>query len=308
MLLAARGFSLLIDRLSLSPVLRMTLTGLFLLVLVGSSAYEVRMDQSRREGTSRILREALESPPRPSEQVPAGSHILYSTGGSDGLWAFGGGTLFRYVYLRPDITEQVVSSIGEMDSEDLRSLGKHDNLLVYQYNPSAKPAWTDITDQTLDLIQGIRDGDFPAPQSIDLRDPFLSQFFLGGDWSAAEPWGRWTDGPEASVTMAAPSADAKTTMLFVRLTAFLSETHPELRVDVLLDGTLIDEWTLNWPEDRPMQVREIDLPEGDYKDGRIQLTFKMDNPMSPVDLGLSINDQRRLGIGVERIWLDSPGD
>src|SRR5208283_2052822 len=113
-------------------------------------------------------------------------------------------------------------------------------------------------------------------------------------WSFAEKWGTWSDGDSASVLLALSSTPQNDLELLIDGHAFLTDKHPSLEVDILVNGHHVD--TLRYDLQSNGGVRVVKIPKALAleKNGQLWIKFNFKNPKSPAELGLS-DDARRLG-------------
>ena len=129
------------------------------------------------------------------------------------------------------------------------------------------------------------------PLDLDLSKAQVHVGLKG--FSAREPWGRWTEGEEAAVVLAAPLPP---------------------RFDLTLDG-----WGYGPNAGAPVEVRAGDAAATlvlrtsagsqtlSFRGATGQsLVFRIPHPSSPRELGAG-NDRRRLGIAVSRLAIRVPG-
>jgi SAM-dependent methyltransferase len=126
-------------------------------------------------------------------------------------------------------------------------------------------------------------------------DIFLSLYGLAD----AEPQGRWTDGPRASMTFILPEHVDKDVILKIEVSAFTwGDVLPEQVVNVSINGRDTAIWKIlnNYPRTRAVFVeREIIT-----KHKTVTVAFDLPNCTTPAALQIN-GDQRRLGIMLRRI-------
>ena len=141
----------------------------------------------------------------------------------------------------------------------------------------------------------------PAPYLFDFAGAFSlagterDGSVLGGGWHEAEPWGRWTDGVEASlrVVFAAPVAE------LLRLELDLNPSPVGARLTLCIDGTKL-------PVVHPVPGLNVWAIPPALVMGKTGFTLKLlvDEAVCPAALGKS-PDTRILGIGVSAVRLRS---
>jgi hypothetical protein len=120
------------------------------------------------------------------------------------------------------------------------------------------------------------------------------QVLLDG-WHEAEPWGRWTDGPQASLAIALPAPIAEP----VRLELDIVPSAAESPLAITVDGERFE------PVQPKPGVNGWDLPlELTAGKTRLVVTLRVDETIRPSQDGTS-RDDRILGIGVSAARLVS---
>jgi hypothetical protein len=123
-------------------------------------------------------------------------------------------------------------------------------------------------------------------------------------WSAPEEWGVWSDGPLATLLMDIAGADGQRLRLRLDAMAFVPNPLRPLRISVSArPGGPITELSL--PES-PQAPIMLDMPAGCWGRGPMELVFRLHDPCSPRDLGLS-EDGRRLGLGLRALTAEYAG-
>lgn len=149
----------------------------------------------------------------------------------------------------------------------------------------------------------------PAPNRLALgqvldfsaggnAEPFIS----GTGWSGGEPWGRWTDGAEASLEMKVGAPSSAGLELVAEVMAYVSERHPTQEVEVLVNDRRVGTW--NFRQEKPgVSERRLTIPAGSVQAAsKTRITFRPLEPVSPQALGNS-GDPRLLGLGVSKLRL-----
>jgi hypothetical protein len=137
---------------------------------------------------------------------------------------------------------------------------------------------------------------------IDFRADRDSEVYLGEGWSQAEADGAWTVGPESSVLLRlAADLELDSSLVAFRATPFVSEAHPELRVELRANGASLERWVFGLSDGA--EQHKAAIPAGAVgEDRRLRLDFVFENPASPAALGLS-PDARRLGLRFKTLLL-----
>ncbi len=146
----------------------------------------------------------------------------------------------------------------------------------------------------------------PLPAgSVRLSDSDAGQFLLSSGLSVAESEGRWTDGPDASLTFLAPQSVGQNLVVMIEAGAFIwREVLPEQAVKVIANGREVASWKISdgYPRTRPIY---LDAQIVDTKKV-INIRFQLPNCRSPASLHIN-SDPRRLGIFLRRLaWRAVP--
>ena len=118
-----------------------------------------------------------------------------------------------------------------------------------------------------------------------------ADLFLLDSWGHAEDWGIWTTGESARIVLPLPEQGANT-IDFV-FNAFVADGHPYQEIEVSIAGHQIVQRLAKSLGNKV----EITIPKSVESVGYIDLTIKVNKPISPKSLGLA-NDDRRLGVGL----------
>jgi hypothetical protein len=118
-------------------------------------------------------------------------------------------------------------------------------------------------------------------------------------WYEAEEGGTWTMGEKASLLMDVSSLRCACDIsLKVRVRPLVVPTSPELRIKIVVNGTIVLKTVLRSDGDLNAHVpKGIINPES-----LLRIDFLIGNPKVPLDLGLN-QDPRRLGMVVESLVL-----
>ena len=119
--------------------------------------------------------------------------------------------------------------------------------------------------------------------------------FLGPGWSVPENWGTWSIQKSASIQLPLPAEDPK--KLIIHAQAFITDSHPQQRVNIYINQIFIKEVILL---DRMKNRIELPLPQAFNVQQQIKLQFQFPDAISPQSLGLGI-DTRPLAMGIEFI-------
>jgi hypothetical protein len=120
-------------------------------------------------------------------------------------------------------------------------------------------------------------------------------------WSSPETSGTWTVGPEAALLMRLAPPRGAAFELTADVAPFLTPHHRKLKVDVIVNDTIIDQWRFTSSTQRGTKrtvVRDV------VGDGPMLLRFRMWGARSPASLRLS-SDARTLGLYVHTLRISS---
>ncbi|WP_217573738.1 glycosyltransferase [Mesorhizobium sp. GbtcB19] len=143
------------------------------------------------------------------------------------------------------------------------------------------------------------------PVSLALADDPQSMVRLTG-FSTVEHWGAWTDGELATVECKIVSSTFAPAALRLSLVPFLYGDHTEVAVELFVNGVKIERRVFR-PVVGSAPVSEardwlVALPPEATPGSSLTIGFRIENPRSPRQLGLS-SDGRRLGLGLCQIEL-----
>lgn len=139
------------------------------------------------------------------------------------------------------------------------------------------------------------------PARLAFSDPETAAAHLGPGFSQAEPWGVWSVGAMSALAFEIEPAQGPL-VLEVGLRGFVPAARPEARLRFLLaaeapSGTHRHASRISLLRAAPERVLTLPLPA---ETRRIEITFEMDDPMRPADLGIG-QDLRPLGVGLR--WI-----
>ncbi len=142
---------------------------------------------------------------------------------------------------------------------------------------------------------------------IDFSDVLDSRCFMREGWGETEPWGVWTVGGRAGLTLQLEADCDGPLILNALAVAFLGKRNA-VCVRVSAAGRQIAEWIFDTASSAAGQPRWLSalLPwhEGDFSSRVVDISFEVDAPTSPLAEGLS-GDPRTLGLGLYKISLHS---
>lgn len=143
-----------------------------------------------------------------------------------------------------------------------------------------------------------------------LRIPFDTPFsfavggtasaWLHSGWSGQEPWGTWSVGHKAvlSVDLRDLPESAKSILLELDARAFVTESHRVQRIYASVDGSPVGTYTVEYPDAALTMRIPIQVPHAESTE-RVNVEFSLPDAASPQDLNLN-SDDRQLGIALER--------
>jgi len=111
-------------------------------------------------------------------------------------------------------------------------------------------------------------------------------------WSQPEEWGTWTEGKITLLVMRVDSSND----LFLHLN--IGGVFNNNPVDVYVNNIMIGSYEF------VIGDNIIQIPKEIYPDNLLQIKFVINDPKSPMDIGLS-SDPRKLGIGVSSFYIDT---
>jgi hypothetical protein len=132
-------------------------------------------------------------------------------------------------------------------------------------------------------------------QVLEFTKTGAGRFRLGEGWDDSDELGTWTLGPqtELAVHLTRPFEDAA--ILRLTLNDFaVSHDHPVLKVSVSVNETAVSQWTFG--PSRTTVERQMVLPAHLLAENNlVRISFQIDSPHTPVELGWSRHDLRPLG-------------
>jgi hypothetical protein len=142
-------------------------------------------------------------------------------------------------------------------------------------------------------------------EEIDFSDLYDSRCFMRSGWSHTEPWGVWTDGPIAEMSFRPDTESNRPLILRARVKPFLSGVHDRLSVQVAAGGQQVAEWTFGrGAHKQTWYTAEIPPRAGAERGRPLDISFSIDAPRSPAELGLS-DDLRLLGLGFLKLSISA---
>lgn len=131
-------------------------------------------------------------------------------------------------------------------------------------------------------------------------------FAAGGDfnygvygWSFREKPGMWSIDKTTQFLFQLEEPPNLDLTLVARFTAFVAPEHPKTTVDVDVNGKLVGRWAMTTMEPTTQCVR---IPREIAGDGELTVTFRIDAPPPPSQLGIN-SDTRNLGILLKEVTI-----
>jgi hypothetical protein len=122
---------------------------------------------------------------------------------------------------------------------------------------------------------------------------------FGAGWAYQDEGGIWTEGSRSELALALDGSGERDCILTLGLGSICVEYDAALRVEALVNGkpAAAQEFSYGYPEWR------IEFPVSAAAGGEVDMTFVIEEPRSPVELGWSADD-RSLGILLRRVTLE----
>lgn len=128
--------------------------------------------------------------------------------------------------------------------------------------------------------------------------------YLGKDitqgWSGPEEGHRWTDGQTAVFLFSLPRPE-NDLILNVTVTPFLAGRLKRQNLSIWINGVKLQDVLLTSGN---MQNLTIKIPRNYFEEGVQRITFKLPDAISPKYLGISTDDDRRLGIAFHTLTMN----
>lgn len=136
-------------------------------------------------------------------------------------------------------------------------------------------------------------------QYIDLSTHGNPEKYLRTGWSTPEPWGVWSQADLADLVVKAGSVH-NGLIIAMSFHAFVAKEHPSVQINIVINGVKADSICFAYGQDYQNWIYR--LPVSEITNGMLHIIFSINNPISPLELGLS-TDERKLGIGLRNIRL-----
>jgi hypothetical protein len=209
----------------------------------------------------------------------------------------------RFGKYRPDtmyIVSEAIAGALAARKQELDLLARIDNFVVFapgflgSRSASGHPEFRS-------------DDDFGMPLEEGSEVSFTSaahRTYTGFGWSGAEDWGTWSDGDEAFLNFNYRDKLQHDVTLEITFNVFSAGSHQRQGVSLSANGEPVGEWHVDAAADRMPLTKKLSIPASLLQSGHLELKFRIANPMSPAQVGLSADD-RRLGIGLIRLKVAS---
>ena len=124
------------------------------------------------------------------------------------------------------------------------------------------------------------------PITINFSQAGNFQHFIGRGWSSSDQEGKWTKRSKAEIIIPIVDGNLSELKLVAMVNAFVNNSHPQQDVDIIVNGKVIGHWTFINGE--KIKQRQLIIPkELANQQNPLQVNFKMLNPVSRFQLGLS---------------------
>jgi hypothetical protein len=130
--------------------------------------------------------------------------------------------------------------------------------------------------------------------------PEQKKINLIGGWSILEPWGVWSDGKKAILSIAAKDLPEHF-KIAIAYVGFVAENHKEQFYEMEdSKGDVLAKFNFSVGEGQKIKEVVINKKQTIDAEGNIVLTIKMLNPLTPVEAGMP-SGERLLGMGMSSI-------
>ena len=120
--------------------------------------------------------------------------------------------------------------------------------------------------------------------------------YLGTGWSGQESWGRWTEGPLATLQLPISDRSSASTLRFE------VHAHNCVSVTVRVNAEIRTRWSFS--DCRDYVNQNLVLTPDDLRLGTVTVSFEMSGVISPYDMDPALGDRRKLGISIRKIVVD----
>jgi hypothetical protein len=142
--------------------------------------------------------------------------------------------------------------------------------------------------------------------TVSFGSTFETRPYLRAGWSITEfGFGVWSDGPTAELLFHPEPKPLGRLLLRANVSAFIGEWHPRAQVDIYANGNFLANWRfdVDHMEEAHRAWREAIIPPDIVSEGHIRVQFRIQDPASPWELGLS-PDGRSLGVMLHELVIE----
>lgn len=131
---------------------------------------------------------------------------------------------------------------------------------------------------------------------------FVEKGVLKSGWSRPKDWGTWSKGKKSTLVIDLDEPHDGDLELEFEFRPFFAGAHQSQRVELSVNGTLIDTWKLS-PAKQKWSQRRVRIAKNIWNAIRpAEINFVYSEPKSPKELGVS-KDRRRLAIGLKTLTI-----
>ncbi|MBJ9618321.1 hypothetical protein KTE49_04525 [Burkholderia multivorans] len=128
------------------------------------------------------------------------------------------------------------------------------------------------------------------------------KLYLDRGWSHQEPWGTWSDGPEASIVL--PLSDAGVGQISLRANALVSAKRPEQKIVVYVNGVNAGVIVLRAANGNNFNIQvPVSVIRSINESKIMRLKFKFLDSTRPKDIGIN-GDDRMLAMGLVSLTIN----
>jgi hypothetical protein len=187
-----------------------------------------------------------------------------------------------------------------LNAHDIEQAGKSDTLSeIVAQTSQGNPA------ETIENYRRLIHRTYRLDDVVDFSASGQSNAYKVRGWSGSEGWGTWTEGEAARLELLLDIPAASDLMLMVEGNAYINAKHPQQRVEVRVNGELIETWIFQDGNDVREQRATVPAAVANRAKPMV-VEFRLLEPMSPMALGLS-GDYRILGLGFRRLVIGARG-
>ena len=127
---------------------------------------------------------------------------------------------------------------------------------------------------------------------------------FGDGWASPDETGIWTQGRRSELALALEGGGNGDRVLALSLGSICVPTDSSVSVAAFVNGEPVADRQFNWGD----PSWHIELPKSAAANGEVDLTFEIENPRTPIEAGLSLDDDRPLGLLLRGIKVLSAED